>query len=261
MNAASMSTLDTLSRGIVYWKGGAYVQAYIALLPLAEAGDGDAQCLVGAMLAGELGGLPRNPVSAVKWLDLGIRCPDTTNTKDMRQIYADLMRKLDWRIIGLGRYRAFRWQQAYLNAENGDPAEAPAIRLAGLGDMLAPAAFTLGVDFNEGKGGPIDYEKAFLCFKQAAKFDLPEAVYNVALSYYAGKGVRGDAVRAVRWFERASHIGFAGAAVMRAIMSVRGHGAAQDRAVAASYFQRAIDLGSADAKIMAEALAQGSDFD
>ena len=56
-----MCDLDALSRGIVYWKGGAYVQAYIALLPLAEAGDGDAQCLVGAMLAAELGGLPRTP--------------------------------------------------------------------------------------------------------------------------------------------------------------------------------------------------------
>ncbi len=261
MSAKSVDDLDALSRGIIYWRKGAYVQAYIALLPLAEAGDGDAQCLVGAMLAGELGGLPRNPVDAVKWLDVGIRCPDTIDATDMRQIYTDLMRRLDWRVIGLGRFRAFRWQQAFLNAENGDPPEAQPLRLAGLSDMLAPAAFTLGVAFNEGKDGPIDYEKAFLCFKQAAKFDLPEAVYNVALSYYAGKGVRGDAVRAIRWFERATDLGFSHAAVMRAIMSVRGHGVVVDRGVAAHYFQRAIDLGHTDAQMMAEALAQGSDFD
>ncbi|MBI2254901.1 MAG: sel1 repeat family protein [Proteobacteria bacterium] len=261
MNIAETHDLDAVSRGIVYWQKGAYVQAYIALLPLAEAGDGDAQCLVGAMLAAELGGLPRNPVNAVKWLDVGIRCPDTTNTDGMRQIYADLMRKLEWRVIGLGRFRAFRWQQAFLNATNGDPAEASPIGLAGLNDLLAPAAFQLGADFNQGHNGPIDYEKAFLCFKQAAKFDLPEAVYNVALSYYAGKGVRGDAVRAIRWFDRASDLGFAAAAVMRALMSVRGHGVPADRGAAARHFQRAIDLGHEDAKIMAEALAQGSDFD
>jgi TPR repeat protein len=261
MSTVPVGELDALSRGIIYWKSGAYVQAYIALLPLAEAGDGDAQCLVGAMLAGELGGLPRNPVDAVKWLDVGIRCPDTTDPSDMRQIYADLMRRLDWRVIGLGRFRAFRWQQTYLNAENGEPPEAPPFRLAGLSDMLAPTAFALGVDFNEGNGGPIDYERAFLCFKQAAKFDLLEAVYNVALSYYAGKGVRGDAVRAVHWFERAADLGFSPAAVMRAIMSVRGHGVVVDRGAAAHYFQRAIDLGHQDAQMMAEALAQGSDFD
>jgi TPR repeat protein len=262
MNAVAIHGLDPRARGIAYWQSGAYVQAYLALLPLAQAGDGDAQCLVGAMLAAELGGLPRNPVAAIKWLDIGVRCPDTTtDTTGMREIYADLMRKLDWRIIGLGRYRAFRWQQEFLNAENGEAPEAPALRLAGLGDMPAPAAFQLGADFNEGRGGPIDYEKAFLCFKQAAKFDLPEAVFNVALSYYAGKGVRGDAGRAIRWFDRASDLGFAAAAVMRAVMSVRGHGVPVDREEAARHFQRAIDLGHKDAQIMAEALAQGSNFD
>jgi TPR repeat protein len=262
MNAVASRTLDPLARGIFYWKGGAYVQAYLTLLPLAQTGDGDAQCLVGAMLAAELGGLPRNPVAAIKWLDVGIRCPDiTTDTTGMREIYADLMRKLDWRIIGLGRYRAFRWQQEFLNAENGEAPEAPALRLAGLSDMLAPAAFQLGADFNEGQGRPIDYEKAFLCFKHAAKSDLPEAVFNVAVSYYAGKGVLGDAARAIRWFDRAIELGVARAAMMRAVMSVRGHGVPADREEAARHFQRAIALGDPDAPLMAEALAEGSNFD
>jgi uncharacterized protein len=261
MNSQCFPSLESLARGIAYYRAGAYAQAFYTLLPVAQAGNGDAQCLVGGMLAAEVSGVPKNPVSAIKWLDIGIRCAHTHDTASMRSLYADFMRKLDWRVIGLGRYRGFRWQQEFINTGNGEASEASPARLAGLADMTGPAAFELGVDLNEGQSGPTDYEKAFLCFRRAADFDMPEAVYNVALSYYAGKGVRGDAVRAIKWFQRASDLGFATAAVMLAFMSVRGHGLPVDRDAAARHFQRAIALGETNAEMMAEALAQGSEFD
>jgi TPR repeat protein len=244
---------DALRRGIAFYQRGAYVQAYICLLPLAESGDGDAQCLVGAMLAQALGGLPKNPVNAVKWLDIGIRCPDTLHGEGMREIYHGLMERLDWRVIGEGRYRAFRWQQEHLNAEGGDPPEAGADCLAGVDMMSAEEAMYLGSALNAGDGGPLDYEKAFVCFRHAATYDHPGAVFNVGLSYYTGKGVRGDARQAIRWLGRAADLGYARAALMLAVMTVRGHGVPADREAAQVRFARAVELGDPDAALMAEA--------
>lgn len=258
MNALSGATHDALDRGITYYQRGAYVQAYIYLLPLAESGDGTAQCLVGAMLAMEPAGLPKSAINAVKWLDIGSRCPDTRDDQEIREIYHGLMGRLDWHTIGEGRYRAFRWQQEHLNAEYGDPPEASPDRLRGLDAMAVEEAVDLGFALNEGKGGPLDYEKAFTCFRHAATFDHPGAVFNVGLSYYIGKGIRGDAQQAVRWLGRAADLGYARAALMLAIMTVRGHGVPADREGAQIHFARAVELGDPDAALMAEAVAQGS---
>jgi TPR repeat protein len=258
MNTPPAATGNTLDRGIAFHQRGAFVQAYICLLPLAEAGDGDAQCLVGAMLAQELGGLPKNPVNAVKWLDIGIRSPDRAYVDGMQEIYAELMQKLDWRVIGKGRYRAFRWQQEHLNAEDGEPPEASPDRLAGLESMSAEAAMILGSALNIGEGGPLDYEKAFLCFRHAARLGYPAAAYNVGLSYYIGKGVLGDAHLAIQWLIRAADLGYARAALVLGAMTARGHGVPPDREAALAHLARATQLGDPDAALMAEAIAQGS---
>ena len=258
MNALSGATHDALGRGIAYYRRGAYVQAYICLLPLAQGGDGDAQCLIGAMLAQEPAGLPKSPVNAVKWLDIGIRCPNTLHSEGMREIYHELMARLDWRVIGEGRYRAFRWQQEHLNAEDGEAPEAGPERLARLDTMSADEATYLGSGLNEGADGPLDYEKAFICFRHAAELDHAAAAFNVGLSYYIGKGVRGDALQAIRWLGRAAELGYARAALMLAVMTVRGHGVPADREAAQIHFARAVELGDADAALMAEAVAQGS---
>lgn len=74
--------------------------------------------------------------------------------------------------------------------------------LAEMGDAMAQN--TLGKMYMQGQGLPLDYNKALLLFRKAAKKNLPNAQNNLGVMYAGGYGVKQDFKQAVSWFEKAA---------------------------------------------------------
>jgi TPR repeat protein len=237
-------------------------QQYEAALPLlltqAEAGFSLAQCMAGKILAEGRGGVSPDRIEAAKWLDLCTRDTHSEDDDEAREMLDSLIKTAGWDVVGEGKYRAFQWQQAYLNAENNEPGSASELVLRDLGAMDGDAAFALGTKLNDGNNSPVDYEKALRCFKRAAEFDVTEAHFNVAVAYYAGKGVKADPREALHWFKKAAEGGFAEAATMVGVMAARGHGMAPDIDMALTYLKRGADLGDSEAGLIRESVAAGN---
>lgn len=244
--------------GYELYRRAAYDQAYQQLTPLAERGDGEAQCRVGKILLKGLGGHAIDQINGIKWLDLCMRDPDVEDDWEARDLTDDTIKTAGWDIVGEGRYRSFQWQQADINTQNGEPGMASEFLLRDLETLDGEDAFALGDQFNNGLDMPVDYEKALRCFLRAAEFDVTDAIFNVGLAYYVGKGVKADPVEASRWLKIASGNGFAKAASLLGVMALRGHGMEQDTDKALAYLTRAEELGDADASLIKEAIAQGS---
>jgi TPR repeat protein len=236
-----------------------YAEALPLLLPLAEAGNSDAQCMVGKILAEGRGGVGVDLIEGAKWLDLCLRDPDGLNRSDEEasELMDRLIATAGWDIVGEGKYRAFQWQQAASNTELGEPGSASELVLRDLAALDADGAFALGADLNAGRNMPVDYAKALQAFKHASELGLKEATFNVGLAYYVGKGVKADPGEARKWLDRAADAGFAEAALLLGVMAVRGHGMTADRDLSLSYLERADELGHPDAAAIRAAVAVG----
>src|SRR5215470_460429 len=68
----------------------------------------------------------------------------------------------------------------------------------------APARFTLGVMYGEGRGVPQDFAEAAHWYKLAAEQGDAQAEYNLGLAYARGEGVTQDVVEAHMWFNLAA---------------------------------------------------------
>lgn len=235
-----------------------YKAALPLLLPQAEDGFSLAQCMAGKILAEGRGGVAPDRIEAAKWLDLCTRDTNSEDDDEAREMLDSLIKTAGWDVVGEGKYRAFQWQQAYLNTENNESGSASELILRDLGTMDGDAAFALGTKLNDGNSSPVDYEKALRCFKRAAEFDVTEAHFNVAVAYYAGKGVKADPREALHWFKKAAEGGFAEAATMVGVMAARGHGMAPDIDMALAYLKRGADLGDSEAGLIRESVAAGN---
>lgn len=237
-------------------------EQYEAALPLlltqAEAGVSLAQCMAGKILAEGRGGVSPDRIEAAKWLDICTRDTHSDDDDEAREMLNSLVKTAGWDVVGEGKYRAFQWQQAYLNTENNEPGSASEWVLHDLGAMDGDAAFALGTKLNDGNNSPVDYEKALRCFKRAAEFDVTEAQFNVAVAYYAGKGVKADPREALHWFKKAAEDGFAEAATMVGIMAARGDGMDPDIDMALAYLKRGADLGDSEAGLIRESVVAGN---
>lgn len=258
-DTSEATTVTRQLDGYDLYAAGQYGAAFKLLLPLAEQGDGEAQCRTGKILLKGLGGYSVDQVEGIKWLDLCMRSPEVEDDEDWkaRELTDEAISQLGWEIVGEGRYRAFQWQQAGTNTRNGEPGMASEWVLRNLESLDGNAAFALGVDLNEGNTLPVDYEKALRCFQHAAAAGIPVASFNVGLAYYAGKGVKADPVEAIRWLKIANDGGYARAAVLLGVMAARGHGMPQDIDSALAFLKRAGDLGDPDAAAIHEEVAGG----
>ncbi len=244
--------------GYRLYDGQRYEAALPLLLPQAEAGFSHAQCMAGKILADGRGGVAQDRIEAAKWLDLCTRDTNSEDDDEARDMLDGLINAAGWDVVGEGKYRAFQWQQAYLNAERNEPGSASEQVLRDLGEMDGDAAFALGVRLNDGDDSPVDYEMALRCFKRATEFDITEAHFNVGVAYYAGKGVKADPREALHWFKKAAEGGFAEAATMVGVMAARGHGMDPDIDVALAYLKQGADLGDSQAGLIREAVAAGN---
>jgi TPR repeat protein len=71
------------------------------------------------------------------------------------------------------------------------------------------ATFTLATRYNEGRGVPLNRQKALQLFLEAADRGLMLAQHSVGVAYYEGLGCRVDERKAVLYFMKAASQGFA----------------------------------------------------
>lgn len=70
------------------------------------------------------------------------------------------------------------------------------------------ALVLFGKMYADGKGVPVDLEKAFELFNRAAKLGNPEAMVAVAALYSAGKGTDKNMKAAFEWFRKAAELNY-----------------------------------------------------
>ncbi len=71
-------------------------------------------------------------------------------------------------------------------------------RGADLGDPLS--SYDLGRAYEQGKGVPVDSEKAVKLYENAALYNNANAMYALGVLYENGKGVKPDQQKALMWF-------------------------------------------------------------
>ncbi|MDP1602349.1 MAG: endopeptidase IV [Legionella sp.] len=129
----------------------------------------------------------------------------------------------------------------YLNAEKNYNLAANA------GDAIG--RYNLGLLYENGKGIPVDNQKAQALYLEAANQGYPNAMTQLAELYFKGvKGERNEE-EALNWYKKAASLGESGAMYQLGLLSETGVATPLDLAAALKYYQQAADLGNEKAKM------------
>lgn len=101
------------------------------------------------------------------------------------------------------------------------------------------AQLMLGIQYSLGRGVPIDQQKAFQWYLKSAEQGIQGAQYEVALCYTAGKGVTRDDREAFGWFQKAADQGYSDAQVNMGLSYQLGRGVVKDSGQALVWFKKA----------------------
>ncbi len=93
--------------------------------------------------------------------------------------------------------------------------------------------------YNNGKGVPVDHEKAAHWFIQAAKQGNAFAQDSLGRLFERGEGVEQDFAEAASWYRKAANQGHSHGQLALGIMLYRGKGVAQDFREAQKWFRKA----------------------
>lgn len=215
--------------GMAAYKRGDYVAALLEVRPLAERGDPQAQCLLGAMY--ELArGLPQNHVEARRWYGLAAGQGDAE--------------------------AAFKLGLMHHNGRGGPKDYAEALRLYTLaaGQGHAPAHHTIGLMYYKGHGVAQDQAEALRRFRLAADGGDSGAQYILGALYANGQGVEQSIAEALRWFRLAAEQGdaeaqYALAWILESSQSATPATAAKSLAEAARLYGLAAERGHVLAQV------------
>lgn len=72
----------------------------------------------------------------------------------------------------------------------------------------APAQYSLGYMYENGKGVEYDYEEAVKWYRKTAEQEYAPAQYNLGVMYSCGMGVEEDNAEAVKWYRKAAQQGY-----------------------------------------------------
>lgn len=125
-------------------------------------------------------------------------------------------------------------------------------RLARDGDT--EAQFVLGLLHSDGAGVPLDYEKAFFWYHEAAKQNHIDAQYNLAHLYLSGDGVDKDLAQAIHWWRKAAEKGHVRAQYNLGFAYFRGIGIDQDHEQALIWIRKAAGRNDARAQKLLKVL-------
>jgi TPR repeat protein len=158
--------------------------AYREFLPLAKAGNPEAQTVIG-LLYTQGHGVWRNNTQAAQWLQLAAAQGWTEAQEALGKLYHD----------GVGVPK--------------DPAQALQLFQAAATQGLALAQYDLGVLYAAGDDVPQDFHEAAHWFELGARQNLAAAQYNLGLLYQNGQGVKHDDQEARRLYQAAAAQGHA----------------------------------------------------
>jgi hypothetical protein len=171
--------------GLRAFRGGEPGRARDIWLPLAEAGDADAQHSLGKLFERGEGSVAQDLAKAVHWYRAAAAqgLPAAQNNLGLmyaqgRGVPTDLTRAIEiWRAAAQQRYP---WSQ-----------------------------YNLGLAFYRGQGVAVDRQEAAFWFRQAADGGLAEAQFIMGQLRREGLGLQKDEGRALTWYRRAADQGHA----------------------------------------------------
>jgi len=229
----------TYERGFRHYHPEDVKAAVKQLLPLAEAGNADAQFNLGSLYYQGLG-VPQDYREAVKWFRKAAEQGHLYAQVNLGSIYAEGIKG----VIERDYPQALMW---YLFAAARGDMEAIEMR-DNLAMRMTPAQITeaqrLAREFR-----PTDaYTKLIEeLSKQAQKGD-GDAQFRLGLIYYYGRGITQDFTEALKWFKKAAEGGNIYAQHNVGYMYEKGEGAPQDYVEAAKWYLMAAERGNSQAQ-------------
>jgi TPR repeat protein len=227
------------SAGLQAYRSGDYAAALREWMPLAEAGDAEAQFWVGQMFANGQG-VPKDDVQMAAWF----RRAAEQCCRDPRKADVDAAAILGT-LYDLGRgvprdyAQAARWTR--VAAEAGDASsqnmlayyyeEGTGVKQSDLDATrwyraaaeqgLDQAQFSLGFDYEHGKGVPQNYVEASTWFRRAAEQGNRLGQSGLCTMYFGQEGLRRDYVQAYVWCSLAAAQGMKTPAAQRDLAASR----------------------------------------
>lgn len=222
---------QTYSEGRTAYINGEYGKALEIIQPLAEAGNADAQKMLGIMY--DYGqGVEANPALALEWY---IRSAEQGQTAVQYQVGAKYFKGEN---IPRDYTQAARW---WSRAADGGQVD---------------AQFNLGLMYFRGLGVEQDDARAAALFRDAAGQDHGLAQYSLGVMYASGRGLDQDYDAAREWFQKSADQGVAQAQYNLGILYENGSGVGRDLDLAREWYQRAAAQGLGQASDRLDALAQ-----
>ena len=201
------------------YKAGDFATARAGLLPLAEAGNVQAQYRLGFMMASGSGG-PFDQDGAKRWLESALAGGHQAGEVLLARIY----------LTG--------------NPELPDYERAAELLEIGVAQNKAEAGYLLGELLRIGRGVEPDKDRAFSLLHAAAKADVADAQFAIAQMYSRGEGVSKDETQASRWLLEAAENGQSRAQMSLYFNYKRGTGFPQDDDVAMQWLHHAAAGGA-----------------
>ncbi len=216
---------------------GDYSTAMNILSPMAEAGDAEAQKMLGIMY--DYGqGVDEDPNTALQWY---IRSAEQGQTAVQYQVGAKYFKG---ETIPQDYNEAARWWQ--MAADGGQ----------------VDAQFNLGLMYFRGMGITQDDVTAAGMFQQAAEQGHGNAQYSLGVMFAFGRGVDRDYQIAREWFVQAADKGVAQAQYNLGIFYENGNGVEQNIEQAKNWYQLAADQGLNEAIAKLDSLnVTGSNYE
>ncbi len=245
--------------GFTAYERGDFAQAYQIWLPLAEAGDSDAQFGVGVILDNGQG-VSENDAEAAKWYRLAAEHGNPDAQFNLALLY-DSGKGVEqnkeeasfwYRKAAVTGHVGAQYNLA-LMYENGDgidrdPAIAAFWYRKAAEQGHAKAQNNLGVLYDKGVGVAEDKAEAAKWYAAAAEQGFARAQFNLGVMYDFGTGVPLDDAKAAGWYRKAAEQGDLEAQFNLALMLDTGEGIPVDKAEAAKWYRKAAEQGNAAAQ-------------
>jgi len=235
-----------LATGIDEYHASHYDAAFRDLLPLAQAGNRQAQALVGEMYQ-QGNGVTANEVEAAAWLTKAADQGDVPSALALGQFWeqrSDYARALQWyeKAASADDENAAEHLAELYGGGRGVPRDAKKVmywRLRSTEGQGAHDQFNaeaLGDEYERGDNTPVDHAQAAVWWLKAAELGNADAAKKLADSYHAGRGVPQDYKNALYWYHKA---GEADAWIAIGSMYRLGEGVPKDGSQALAWYQKA----------------------
>ncbi|MDQ2092832.1 tetratricopeptide repeat protein [Rhodalgimonas zhirmunskyi] len=255
---ADMPEQEQIEAARAAYIAGDHAAALAVLLPAAEAGDANAQNIVGAAYS-DGHGVPVDPVAAQAWYEKSA----AQGWVKAKVNLADLLREAP---EGIGQdfaraitlydeakaegyaYAFYARGRMHRLGQGGaaDPVAARAEFEAGLKRGNGPAGNALADMHRLGEGGPKDEAAARAIYREAATLGYAISIGNLAFMYETGLGGPVDPVAAYALYVAAAERGDGNAAVNLADFIIATPGYWQDRPTALAWCLYGLDRARAD---------------